>query len=183
MKVPPTCTEPEDNLIKLQNPFLENYYPGEEPLSITFQKRVLPGSNEMIRGITIEIYATLDGQDFLVDIFDNQEFEFFAPLKVLFLTSDISSESDTIYTKTKFSLTHTLATSVPFGSIIHIQIPPQIEVADAVSVAESCTGARPLETTLECELTYEDDGWHKLTVSNAFPPEGLFHLDVFTLEI
>ena len=124
----------------------------------------------MIKGITIETYMTLDTIDYLVDSFNDREFEFFAPTQVLFLGSDVLSESQVTYTETKFTLKHTLANSVPYGSIIHIQIPPQIEVLDADSVVNSCATAENLEETLICELTEEDNGWHKLTVTDAFGP-------------
>ena len=36
MKVAPTCTELDNNLIKFTNPFRDDYYPGDEPLSFIF---------------------------------------------------------------------------------------------------------------------------------------------------
>ena len=113
-------------------------------MSFIFQYRVLPGSNEMIKGITIKTYMIIDTVDYLVDSFDDRQYEFFAPIQVLFLGSDVLSETDVTYTETKFTLKHILANSVPSGSIIHVQIPPQIEVLDADSVMDSCSSSENL---------------------------------------
>ena len=36
MKVAPTCTELGNNLIRFQNPFIDDYYVGGKPLSFIF---------------------------------------------------------------------------------------------------------------------------------------------------
>lgn len=36
MKVAPTCTELAENVIKFQNPFIDDYYPGDKPLAFIF---------------------------------------------------------------------------------------------------------------------------------------------------
>jgi hypothetical protein len=81
LKVAPTCVEDENvpNLLKFMNPFIEDSYPGGEPLGITFDSINLPVSNEMIRGITVETYMTIDLEDYLVDTFEGPTLEFFAP--------------------------------------------------------------------------------------------------------
>ena len=62
----------------------------------------------------------IDTVDYLVDFFDDREYSFFAPIQVLFLGSDVLSESSVTYTESKFTLKHILANSVPYGSIIHV---------------------------------------------------------------
>ena len=79
LKTAPTCEELEPNLIRFSNPFADDFYAGDESLSIVFENRVLPGSNEMIQGITIETYMTLDFEDYLVDKFEDRSYRFFAP--------------------------------------------------------------------------------------------------------
>ena len=126
MKVAPTCTPLDDKptQLKFTNPFIDEHYEGGKPLSFIFRNRVLPGSNEMIKGITIKTYMTIDTVDYLVDSYDNRAHDFFAPDQVLFLASEVSTETHVTYTESKFTLRHTTANSVPYGSIIHIQIPP-----------------------------------------------------------
>ena len=138
MKVAPTCTELDNNLIKFTNPFRDDFYPGDEPLSFIFQYRVLPGSNQLIKGISIDTFMLIDGVEHNVDSFEDRNYPFFAPVSVLFLDSTVLTESKTTYTETKFALKHSLASSVPAGATIHVEIPPQVIVLDERAVEQSC---------------------------------------------
>ena len=94
---------------------------------------------------------TIDAIEYIVDSFDDREYEFFAPVQVLFLSSSVLTERKMTYTETKFTLTHSLASSVPAGAIIHVEIPPQILVLDEEAVEESCDSTENLETsTMKC---------------------------------
>ena len=79
LKTAPSCEEVENNLLVFASPFEADSYDGNIPLSLEFRNRVLPGSNLMIKGIKIETYVTIENVDYLVDIFDDSEYEFFAP--------------------------------------------------------------------------------------------------------
>lgn len=126
----------------------------------------------------------LDGIEYMVDSFDDREFDFFAPIQVLFLSSSVLTESKITYTETKFTLKHSLASSVPGGAIIHVEIPPQVLVLDEDAVEESCDSSENLvASTMKCQFEELDDGWHKLTVTDAFGLEGLDRYQEFILEI
>jgi predicted DNA-binding helix-hairpin-helix protein len=113
----------------------------------------------MIKGIKIQTFVTVKTVVFLIDEFISTTLEFFAPQQQLFLSSAISSASDEVYSPMGFTITHTLANNVPFGGIIKISIPPQIEVSDAADVIASCRASENLMATLSCELVIEEDGW------------------------
>ena len=170
-------------MLRFDNPFDDEIYDGNVPLSFTFRNRILPEANLMIRGISIQTFVTIEKVDFLIDEFVSTTLDFFAPKQQLFLASTVSSGSDEVYTATDFTVTQTLANKVPFGGIILVYIPPQIEVGDAADVVTSCKASENLMATLSCELVTEADGWHLLTVRDAFPLAGLAKDQVFDLTI
>lgn len=88
----------------------------------------------MIKGISIDTFMLIDGLEHNVDSFEDRNYEFFAPVSVLFLDSTVLTESKTTYTETKFALKHSLASSVPADAIIHVDIPPQVIVLDENAV-------------------------------------------------
>ena len=138
LKAAPTCVEVGANQLRLENPFNANNYPGDELITLYFLNRVLPGANLMIHGIKIQTYAMIEGEEFLIDEFDQPDLEFFAPLQQLFIKSIVETGSDEVYTETEFTLSLVLANSVPSTAIMHIMIPPQIEVKDTATVEDSC---------------------------------------------
>lgn len=127
----------------------------------------------MIKGIKIQSYMSLEGADYLIDTFDEPEFEFFAPKQQLFLSSSVSVEKEETFEETNFFISNKLANNVEEGAIINITIPKEIEVKDAASVMASCVGELNLLPSLTCELVTKADLSHQLTVKNAFGPAGL----------
>ena len=123
LKDAPSCVEQENNLFIFEQPFVDDIYPGNIPLQITFRDMVLPGSNQMIRGILIETWVTFEDEDYLVDRIDNPLRDFFAPEQQLLLASKVLTGSDEVYTATDFTFNHQLANSAMPGAIIVVTIP------------------------------------------------------------
>ncbi len=71
----------------------------------------------------------------------------------------MSSGSDEVYTATYFSLQHTLASNVPFGAIVFVSIPPQIEIYNVTAVESSCKVDTNLLTPPSCKCVEQGDGW------------------------
>ena len=100
--------------------------------------------------------------------------EFFAPEQQLFLKSNVLAASEEVYTETRFTLIHILNNNVPADAILHITIPPSIEVKDIATVEGSCAPERNLQVNLSCTMVKNtNDNSHQLTVNNAFPDTGL----------
>ena len=79
-----TCSQTGNfNELRFDNPFpdTDDKYPGDEPLSIVFHDRVLPGANLMIKGIEIRTYMSIDGVDYIIDSLLDDTKEFFAPVQ------------------------------------------------------------------------------------------------------
>ena len=53
LKTAPNCEKIGLNILKFENPFTDDVYDGNRPLSLVFRDRILPGSNMMIKGISI----------------------------------------------------------------------------------------------------------------------------------
>ena len=79
LKTAPDCEELSYNEFRLPNPFNRERFDGNQPISITFRDRLLPGANLMIKGITIQMVKTLENVDYVVDEIFDLEYEFFAP--------------------------------------------------------------------------------------------------------
>lgn len=171
------------NVLRFDNPWIDDYYPGGQPIAIMFRNRVLPGANLMIRGIKIETYMIIESQDFLIDTFEDFNLDFFAPLSQLFLNSEVITGNEEVYTMTDFVFIHKLANNVPFDAIMHLNIPKQIEVSDVAVVEKSCTAYKNLMPSLKCKLIAQSDGTHQLTITDAFPILGLDREDEFKLQI
>ena len=137
----------------------------------------------MIKGIKISTYMTLEGDDYLIDTYEDAEHEFFKPTQQLFLSSAVSVLKEETYEETNFFITNKLANNVPEGAIINVNIPKQIEVRDAAEAMASCIGELNLLSTMTCELVTKLDGSHQLTVRNAFGPAGLSKEKEFTIKI
>ena len=67
LKTAPDCEELDYNVFRLTNPFNQDRFLGDLPISIIFRDRVLPGANLMIKGITIQMVKTLEETDYVVD--------------------------------------------------------------------------------------------------------------------
>ena len=119
-----TCQPMGGNVLRFDSPWIEDDgYPGGSPIVIEFRNRILPPAELMIKGIKIETYQTLEGVDYLIDTFEDFALEFFAPGAQLFLSSQIITGSDEVYTMTDFIVVHKLANSVPSDAIMHLTIP------------------------------------------------------------
>lgn len=123
LKDAPACVEQESNLLIFEQPFVDDFYSGNIPLQITFRDMVLPGSNQMIRGILIETWVTLEDEEYLVDRIDNPIRDFFAPEQQLLLSSEVLTGSDEVYTATDFTFKHQLANTAMKDAIIVVTIP------------------------------------------------------------
>ena len=182
-----TCSQTGNfNELRFDNPFpdTDDKYPGDEPLSIVFHDRVLPGANLMIKGIEIRTYMSIDGVDYIIDSLLDDTKEFFAPVQQLFLKSNVYAASDEVYTETRFTLTHVLNNNVPSDAILQIRVPPELEVKDIATVEGSCAPERNLQEALTCTLVKNDsDDSHQLTVLNAFPEAGLSRQQLFAIAI
>ena len=77
----------------------------------------------MIKGIEIKTIVVVESVDYVVDIFSDFDLNFFAPVQQLFLASEVLTESEEVYTETKFTFRHTLANSVATNAIMTILIP------------------------------------------------------------
>jgi len=183
LKTAPACDQVGPNLFRFNRPFNGDDYAGNLPLSLAFRNRVLPGANLMIKGISIQMLATIDKTDYLVDEFVNPNLEFFAPEQQLFLISQVSTGSEEVYTETTFTFNHTLANFVPRNAVIEVTIPPQIEVRNAEAVTSSCVAIKNLKDTLICTLQRHADNSHVLTVREAFHDLGLSRNKNFVLQI
>ena len=114
------------------------------------------------------------------------DLDFFAPQQVEFLFSEVTTQSDSTYTETRFQFIHTLATNVNSDAILFINIPPEIEIFDPEKVVESCKSAKSLDRNLACELEIlpaNNRGMSRLTVRNAIPERGLTRFTQFVLQI
>lgn len=184
LKLTLACDEISPNVLKFQNPFEKNEFPGNKQVSIAFRDRILPGSNLMIKGILIQTYMTLaDGEDYLIDTFDDDEYPFFAPASQLFLQSSVFVDKEETYEETPFYISNKLANNVKKGAIIHVTIPKQVEVIDPTVVVKSCQAQKNLQPTLYCELSQNEDLSHQLTVRDAFGKNGLSKEFSFSLKI
>jgi hypothetical protein len=67
MKSNIACTKMANNKLQFDKAFADDVYPGNLPLSMTFRSRVLPGSQQDVKGITIQTYSVVNGTALLID--------------------------------------------------------------------------------------------------------------------
>ena len=96
-------------------------------------------------GLEIETYQQ-DGSNFyLVDKLQvDPKTEYFTPKSVMFLQSKIDTGLKVTYTETAFTFSFTLASFVPFGSVIYATIPSQVIIENETYTASQCKSIRQL---------------------------------------
>jgi hypothetical protein len=145
----------------------------------------------MLKGIKIELIQLTkkDGvytEKNLVDVISDSNFEFFAPVPVLFLYSEIRTNLQITYTETAFTFTMSSANSVPEDGIIKLELPAEVRVTDAAQVMKSCKGQSNLNRDIECKMEQPfglGDPPTQITIKKAFRKGGLLTKQNFSFQI
>lgn len=159
LKTAPTCIKLSSNELQFNSTFIDDAYPGNQPLTIAFKNRVLPGSKQPVKGISINTYQINNGKAYLVDSYENPGLIFFETQSTLFFSAAVKSSSQITYTNTGLTFEVTLANDVPIGSIIRVQFPREVKIANIFVVQKFCKSLSNRLSQISCQFTYKTENW------------------------